>query len=93
MAMWYQVVLIFYSCMSVMTFTIYGVDKYRAKQNQWRIRESVLLWISFLGGAVGALLGMQVFRHKTKHRYFGFVGFLGLVWQMALAVYLRAKGL
>ena len=69
------------------------MDKHRAKQNQWRIRVSVLLWISFLGGAVGALLGMQVFRHKTKHRYFGFVGFLGLVWQMALAVYLRAKGL
>ena len=91
--MLYQCVLIFYSCMSVAAFILYGVDKHRAKKNQWRIKESVLLWVSFLGGAVGALLGMQAFRHKTKHRYFAFVGFLGLVWQAALAIYLKKMGL
>ena len=91
--MLYQIALIYFSCMSVAAFVIYGVDKSRAKRNQWRIKESVLLWMSFLGGAVGALFGMQVFRHKTKHRYFGFVGFLGLVWQAALAVCLKKMGL
>ena len=91
--MLYQYALIFYSCMSVLAFVLYGVDKGRAKRNRWRIKESVLLGVSFLGGAVGALLGMQAFRHKTKHRYFGFVGFLGLVWQAALAIYLKKMGL
>ena len=91
--MLYQIALIYFLCMSVAAFVIYGVDKSRAKRNQWRIKESVLLWMSFLGGAVGALLGMQVFRHKTKHRYFEFVGFLGLVWQAALAVCLKKMGL
>lgn len=90
--MWYQIILIFYSCMSVAAYVLYGVDKSRAKKGQWRIKESVLLGVSFLGGSVGALLGMKAFRHKTKHRYFWFVGFLGLVWQASLAVYLMKMG-
>lgn len=91
--MWYRAVLIFYLFMSVAAFALYGVDKHRARQNQWRVKESTLLWISFLGGSVGALIGMRAFRHKTKHRYFGFVGFLGLVWQASLAVYLMKMGI
>ena len=91
--MGYQTVLIFYACMSVLAFLLYGIDKSRAKKNKWRIRESVLLWVSFLGGSVGALLGMQAFRHKTKHRYFYLIGFLGLVWQAVLAVCLYNRGI
>ena len=90
--MFYQVILIFYACMSMLAFALYGIDKNRAKNNRWRIKESVLLGVSFLGGSVGALLGMKAFRHKTRHKYFWFVGFLGLVWQAVLAVYLRGNG-
>ena len=90
--MLYQAVLIFYASMSLVAFILYGVDKQRAKQGKWRIKESVLLGISFLGGSVGALIGMKAFRHKTKHRYFWFVGFLGLIWQAALAIYLMKMG-
>ncbi len=89
----YQAVLIYYSAMSVIAFTLYGVDKHRAKRNQWRIKESVLLGISFLGGSVGALIGMKAFRHKTKHKYFWFVGFFGLVWQAVLAIWLMKMGI
>ena len=78
--------------MSLVAFILYGVDKQRAKQGKWRIKESVLLGVSFLGGSVGALIGMKAFRHKTKHRYFWFVGFLGLIWQAALAIYLMKMG-
>ena len=91
--MYFQAILIFYACMSLLAFVLYGVDKNRARNNAWRIKESVLLWVSFLGGSVGALLGMKAFRHKTKHKYFWFVGFFGLVWQAALAIYLRGNGL
>ena len=51
-------------------FALYGVDKARARRGAWRIRESTLLGAAACFGALGALLGMQLFRHKTKHRAF-----------------------
>ena len=42
------------------------MDKNYAKKNRWRIPEAVLLFFAFAGGSLGSLLGMQVFRHKTK---------------------------
>ena len=55
---------------NLVSFTLYGLDKLKAKKGLWRIRESTLLLIAALGGSVGALLGMEVFRHKTKHWQF-----------------------
>lgn len=46
------------------------VDKTRARNKKWRIKESTLLLIAILGGSVGSYLGMKVFRHKTKHNKF-----------------------
>ena len=91
--MLYQAALIYFSAMSVIAFFLYGIDKSRAQRNKWRIKESVLLGISFLGGAVGALIGMSGFRHKTKHGYFWLVGILGLIWQGVLVFYLHQHGL
>lgn len=45
-------------------------DKSRAKKNQRRIPEKTLFKTAWLGGAIGAILGMQTFRHKTKHPSF-----------------------
>ncbi len=81
-------VLIAYAVISVVTFILYGADKAKAKRNAWRIPEKVLLGFSFLGGAVGGILGMLLFRHKTKHWYFWVVNLLGLAWQAALAIFL-----
>ncbi len=55
---------------SATAFVLFGIDKARAKRRQWRIPERVLLSIAALGGGLGALLGMQIFRHKTKHLKF-----------------------
>ena len=71
--------------LSAIAFILYGADKSRAKRGAWRIPEKVLLGFSFFGGAVGGLLGMLAFRHKTKHWYFWAVNILGLLWQAALA--------
>ncbi len=49
-----------------------GIDKYKAKNHQWRIPESTLFTIAFIGGAFGTLMGMYTFRHKTKHSTFIF---------------------
>ena len=52
---------------NVVTFLVYGLDKWKAKRDAWRISETTLLLLAAAGGSVGALLGMQIFRHKTKH--------------------------
>ena len=47
-----------------------GIDKGRARRKAWRIPERTLLLIAFLGGGLGTLLGMYIFRHKTRHMKF-----------------------
>ena len=51
-------------------FLLMLVDKWKAKKNRWRIRESTLLLVAALGGSVGSFAGMYLFRHKTLHLKF-----------------------
>lgn len=81
--------LIAYAVISIITFFLYGIDKWKARHRKWRIKESVLLGFAFFGGAAGAILGMAIFRHKTKHWYFRVVAFLGAAWQIALPLVLH----
>ena len=73
------------------TFAVYGVDKRRARRGAWRVPEKTLFLLPLLGGSVGALAGMRVFHHKTKHWYFVWGIPLILLAQMALAVWLLAR--
>lgn len=50
--------------------SLMGLDKKRAINRQWRIPEKTLFMASIIGGSVGTLIGMYLFRHKTKHWYF-----------------------
>jgi len=84
----YLIFLIAMAAVSLVAFFAYGLDKRKAKRGRWRTKESVLLGLGFFGGAIGALLGMQVYRHKTKHWYFWVVNVLGLSWQVAALIYL-----
>ncbi|MGN0438574.1 MAG: DUF1294 domain-containing protein, partial [Lachnospiraceae bacterium] len=60
----------YYIFVNFIAFVLYGADKHKAVKHQWRIPEKVLLGIAFLGGCLGAFLGMKVFHHKTKHMLF-----------------------
>lgn len=77
---------------SFVTLVLYGADKLKAKAGAWRIPERVLLGFSFFGGAAGGALAMLLFRHKTRHWYFTAINTIGLVWQIALLVFLKIKG-
>lgn len=80
---------IYMAAMSLTAFVLYGDDKRRAEKNRWRIPERVLLGVGFLGGAAGALLGMRLFRHKTRRWYFWTVNAAGLLLQVTLLLYLQ----
>ncbi len=80
------VYLAFIVIMSLIAFVLYASDKKKAKNGAWRTPEAVLLGWGFFGGAIGAILGMRTFRHKTKHWYFWVVNILGLAWQIALPI-------
>ena len=72
---------------NVIGFALMGIDKSRAKNHAWRISESALFIVALLFGSLGSVIGMQVFRHKTKHWYFRFGLPAMLVLHLALAVY------
>jgi len=55
---------------NVIVFIMYGIDKWCAVNDKWRISEKTLIGSAFLMGAVGAILGMKTFRHKTKKKMF-----------------------
>ena len=65
-----HIALIYLVIINVVTFFVYGIDKWKAKKSLWRIREASLLMLAILGGSIGAWLGMKVWHHKTQHKKF-----------------------
>lgn len=72
-------------------FLVMGLDKSRARRGRWRISEKALFLPAVLGGALGGVLGMRTFRHKTQHWYFRFGFPLLLVLQVVLLGWLVWK--
>ena len=70
--------------LNIVTFLIYGIDKWKAKQGSWRISEATLLILAVIGGSIGALLGMKIWHHKTMHKKFKYGLPLILLAQIAL---------
>ena len=71
------VILLWMALMSLLTFFVFGLDKLKAKRREQkasvrRIPERTLFLLAALGGSIGALLGMRVWRHKTLHNSFRF---------------------
>lgn len=73
---------------SITAFILYGIDKRRAETGKWRIREIVLILFAVFGGALGAVLGMFAFRHKTKRWYFYLANFGALAASAAVLGFL-----
>ena len=74
---------------NVVVFAAYGIDKWKAKHGMWRIPESTLLLLAVVGGSLGALLGMRIWHHKTKHAKFRYGLPLIILAQLGLIYYLH----
>ncbi|MGV1752942.1 DUF1294 domain-containing protein [Agrobacterium sp. CG674] len=59
-----------YLAVNLLVFLIYWWDKEAARNGGWRVRESTLLWLAFLGGSMGAVLAQKLLRHKTRKEPF-----------------------
>ena len=55
---------------NLVSFMMFGIDKYKARRGQWRISEATLLAVAAIGGSIGARMGMKVWHHKTLHSKF-----------------------
>lgn len=76
---------------NVITFFVYGIDKYKAKHNKWRISEASLLLLAVIGGSVGAWAGMKTWHHKTMHKKFKYGVPAILLLQIALVMATLSK--
>ena len=75
---------------NMLTFCVYGIDKRKAIRKQWRVPERTLLFLAVIGGSIGALAGMQVFRHKTRHLKFK-LGVPGILVVQVIILYCVMK--
>ena len=83
-----KIYIIYLAVICPIAFISYALDKKKAERGAWRIPEATLLGMSFLGGALGGYLAMFLARHKTRKWYFHLVNIIGLLWQVALLVFL-----
>lgn len=65
-----QYLLIYLLILNAAGFLLMLIDKKKAQLGRWRIQESTLMTVAVLGGSIGSLMGMKLFRHKTKHMKF-----------------------
>lgn len=84
-----KIVLLYLICINILTLSLFGVDKLLAIKNKRRIPEKDLLAFSFVGGAIGGLLGMFMFNHKVSKGSFLWKFTLVLISQIVLFVFMR----
>ena len=83
-----RILVVYLLAINLLAFILYGIDKKRARKREWRISEKTLIGIAVIGGCVGAILGMHIFHHKTRHWYFRYGLPLILIIQVLLAWFL-----
>jgi len=65
-----KLILTYLVIINIAAFIAFGIDKWRAQNNAWRIPETTLFLLAIIGGSIGAEIGMHVWHHKTRHLSF-----------------------
>ncbi len=80
-------ILIYFIMINLLTFFAMWLDKRKAKYAKWRIKESTLFFLVLLGGGIGGIAGMYIFRHKTQKPRF-VIGFPAiLIFEILVGIY------
>lgn len=82
------IALVYLVIVNIVGFVMMGIDKKKAIRGAWRIPEASLFLVALIGGSIGSILGMQTFRHKTKHWYFKYGMPAILLLQVAIVIFL-----
>ena len=85
--------LLWFAALNVLNFFLMGWDKRQARRGKWRTREGWFFLAALLGGALGGILGMYVFHHKTRHWYFKWGLPAMLLLQLGLLWFRREYGI
>ena len=85
-----HLVLLYLIIVNAAAFLLMLADKLKAKRGAWRIPEATLMGIAAIGGSIGALAGMYLFRHKTKHIKFTLGIPVILIGQIAMVIWMAA---
>jgi len=81
----------YYLLINIITFLVWGYDKLKAKTNGWRVPEVTLYLLILIGGGIGALAGMIVFRHKTRKPQFKIAAILSIVIHLSIILYIISQ--
>ena len=82
-----HIVLAYFITVNVLGLVLFGIDKWKAKHDKWRISEATLLSLTVIGGSIGTWVGMKVWHHKTMHKKFKYGIPLVMVLQFVLLLF------
>lgn len=85
-------IILYFIIINILSFILYGFDKRLAIKRKDRVEEKLLFFVSFLGGGLGSLIGMKIFRHKTNKVLFWIINSISIfVWFIIIFKYLAIK--
>lgn len=86
-----RLLLVYPALSNLLSLSLFGIDKWKAKHTKWRISEKTLLLVAAIGGSIGAWVGMKLWHHKTQHKKFKYGVPLIFIIQLAALLFASYK--
>lgn len=86
-----RLLLVYLALSNLLSLSLFGIDKWKAKHTKWRISEKTLLLVAAIGGSIGAWVGMKLWHHKTQHKKFKYGVPLIFIFQLAALLFASYK--
>jgi cytochrome c oxidase, subunit IV len=86
-----RLLLVYLALSNLLSLSLFGIDKWKAKHTKWRISEKTLLLVAAIGGSIGAWVGMKLWHHKTQHKKFKYGVPLIFIIQLAALLFASYK--
>ena len=86
-----RLLLVYLARSNLLSLSLFGIDKWKAKHTKWRISEKTLLLVAAIGGSIGAWVGMKLWHHKTQHKKFKYGVPLIFIIQLAALLFASYK--